>query len=263
VVGVTTIALLERKRGISRSLFSRYWRDVHGVMAARIPGFDSYTQHHVIPLQEVGSVRPAPFEGIAVVTFASDANRAGLIHSAITAHIHRDEQNVFRRALLFNLDAGSDRCHRIHAANLDTTDFFLLLPEGCSVDVDAAAAQLENDGVEALTSHDLRSGDPAAWNETDVDDGGAGQRFAAVLHSRWIGVDAGLASIRGLVQASAGEIAAYQVEATYVMVEHGVPTPIGLRGLDAVRTIEEAGAVNQLDPAVVQAIYGTFKAGSL
>ena len=40
------------------------------------------------------------------------------------------------------------------------------------------------------------------------------------------------------------------------MVEQGRPTLIGLRGLDAVRTIEEANAVNQCDPAVLRAIYG-------
>ena len=40
---VSTIALLQRKDGLSDSLFSRYWRDVHGVLAARIPGFWSYT----------------------------------------------------------------------------------------------------------------------------------------------------------------------------------------------------------------------------
>ena len=36
-----TVALIERKPGITRSLFTRYWRDVHGVMAARIPGFET------------------------------------------------------------------------------------------------------------------------------------------------------------------------------------------------------------------------------
>lgn len=68
---LTTIALLERKQGISRDLFSRYWRDVHGVMAARIPGFDSYVQHHVDPITDIGSRVVEPFEGIAVVTFAN------------------------------------------------------------------------------------------------------------------------------------------------------------------------------------------------
>ena len=95
--GVSTVALIERRPDISRSLFSRYWRDVHGVMAARIPGFNFYTQHHVTPVDP----DTEPFEGIAIVTYRSADDRAGLIHSEVTQHIHRDEQNVFRRALAF------------------------------------------------------------------------------------------------------------------------------------------------------------------
>jgi hypothetical protein len=64
MVGVTTIALLERKPSLSRPLFTRYWRDVHGVMAARIPGFESYTQYHVTPMTNIGSEAIEPFEGI-------------------------------------------------------------------------------------------------------------------------------------------------------------------------------------------------------
>lgn len=48
------------------------------------------------------------------------------------------------------------------------------------------------------------------------------------------------------------------IDATYVMVEAGRPTQLGLRGLDALKTIDEASAVNQLDDAVAAAIYGSF-----
>jgi hypothetical protein len=43
------------------------------------------------------------------------------------------------------------------------------------------------------------------------------------------------------------------------MVENGRPTPLGFRGLDALRTIEEAGAINQLDPVVEKAVFGWAK----
>src|SRR3546814_7506666 len=91
--GVTTGALIERRPDISRSLFTRYWRDVHGVMAARIPGFDRYTQHHVSPLDPAAE----PFEGIAIVTYRTEEARARLIHSEVPPHIHRDEPNVLDR----------------------------------------------------------------------------------------------------------------------------------------------------------------------
>lgn len=42
------------------------------------------------------------------MTYRPEDGRAGLIHGEVTQHIHRDEQNVFRRALLCNLGEGAD-----------------------------------------------------------------------------------------------------------------------------------------------------------
>ncbi len=251
MAGVSTVALLERKPGISRSLFSRYWRDIHGVMAARIPGFASYIQHHVTPLANVGSKDPEQFEGIAIVTYASEADRNGLIHSEITSHIHRDEQNVFRRALLYNLGAGESR---IELAGDGATRVFLVIPEGSDPAVTIAGLQAA--GATAIEYHDLTGGDPGGWNDTDVDDGGKGRQFVAVIVSLWPDQPTALAGITKIVAASGGAIAAYLTDERYIMVENGRPTPLGLRGLDAVRTIEEAGAVNQLAHRVEDAIYG-------
>ena len=41
--------------------------------------------------------------------YLTEADRAGLIHSEVTQHIHRDEQNVFCRALLYNLGERASR----------------------------------------------------------------------------------------------------------------------------------------------------------
>lgn len=253
MASVTTIALLERKHGISRSLFSRYWRDVHGVMAARIPGFDSYTQHHVLPMDDVGSLGVEPFEGIAVVTFAGESDRDGLIHSDITRHIHRDEQNVFRRTLLYNLDADATAVLTDGSAD-GVADIFLVVPDGG--DGAAIAAAVAASGASLVYVYDLTGGDPAGWNDTDVDDGGASRRFAAVIHAVWPDDAAAMAAIRHAVASSGGQAVAYRTERKHVMVEQGRATVVGLRGLDAARTIEEAGAVNQLEPEVTRAIYG-------
>ena len=244
---ISTVALIERKVGISRSLFTRYWRDVHGVMAARIPGFESYTQYHVSALTE-GS---EPFEGIAVVTYASEADRQGLVTSEVTKHIHRDEQNAFRRALLYNLPPGASRVLRGGSAGEES--LFIVVPQGVAVD-DVADALLGS-GPSQLALYDLTGGDPSGWNDTDADDGGQGRRFVAVLHAGFAQAGAGEEAARALAERVPG-IAAYRADETYVMIEHGRPTPIGLRGLDAVRTIEEAGASNQLEEEVVRAVYG-------
>lgn len=255
MAGVSTVALLERKLTISRDLFSRYWRDVHGVMAARIPGFATYIQHHVTPLTDVGSSAPEPFEGIALVTYASEADRNGLINSAVTPHIHRDEQNVFRRALLYNLGEGESRA--VVAAKGDEqggTQVFVVVPEGN--DPDGIAAVLHAGGATAIDLHDLTGGDPGGWNDTDVDDGGTGRQFVAVLMTRWADETTARAAITAAVVASGGALAAYHTDARHVMVDGGRPTPLGLRGLDALNTINEAGAANQLDRAVEDAVYG-------
>lgn len=251
----TTIALLERKPGISRDLFSRYWRDVHGVMAARIPGFESYIQHHVVPCDPFGSDMVEPFEGIAVVTFAAPEDRDGLIHSAITKHIHRDERNVFRRALLYNLEAGASRVVG-EADKAILTSYFLVLPVG--LDGDSVANGLVQAGAAVMARHDLSGADPAGWNDTDVEEGGASRRFGTVIQCWWNKAAQGEAAVARAVAASGGQIASYCTDARYVMVEQGVPTSLGLRGLDALRTINEAGAVNQCDPDVLRAIYGKF-----
>jgi hypothetical protein len=269
---LTTVALIERKIDISRLLFTRYWRDVHGVMAARIPGFESYTQYHVTGLTDVGCLAAEPFEGVALVTFADAAHRAGLAISDISQFIQRDEQNVFRRALLYNLEAGASESRLAAAASNvdgppwladgvtrsagDALSAFLLIPAADGIEPGAIAAALGTDGLDELHVHDLTSGDPTAWNKTDVDDGGAGRRFISVMHGRWRSSDAAAAAITRAVAAGRGAIAAYRVDHAFVMVEQGTPTALGLRGWDALQTIREAGATNQLESRVTRAIYG-------
>ena len=252
---VSTVALIERKLSISRDLFTRYWRDVHGAMAARIPGFESYTQYHVTVVPGVGSRDPEPFEGIAIVTYASAADRAGLIHGEVTPHIHRDEQNVFRRALLFNLEPGGSRTV-VGGAGQAGAGYFVTVPAGTAASLDAIAASLAGDGLLSLAVHDLTSGDPAGWNATDIDDGGTGRRFVAVLHGVWRDAASGQAALAAAIAASGGAFAAYAIDEVFVMVDGGKPTHLALRGFDVLRTIEAAGATNQLADEVVRAVYG-------
>ena len=250
MVGLTTIALLERKRGISRSLFTRYWRDVHGVMAARIQGFDSYTQHHVSPVAVGEGAEGAPFEGIAVVTFVAEADRTGLANSAVTPHVVRDEQNVFQRALLYNLGAGATTVLLDRGGGGAEAVGFLVF--GADVDPQTLTSQLEPTSATLATLYDLRQGDPSAWNAIDAAQSGD-CRFVAALHGDAESFEQVTRAIGATLSATA-----YAVDEAYVMVRDGKPTPVGLRGFDAVRTIEEAGAGNQLTTEVEQAVFGRF-----
>ena len=45
---VKAIYLIRRKPGMSFADFDRYWREVHGAIAARIPGMRRYIQCHAL-----------------------------------------------------------------------------------------------------------------------------------------------------------------------------------------------------------------------
>jgi hypothetical protein len=136
----------------------------------------------------------------------------------------------------------------------------LLVPVAAGVVSESVVSALGTAGLRELHTHDLASGDPGAWNKTDVDDGGAGRRFSMVIHGRWTDHAASKAAIERATAAGGGEVASYAVDGVYVMVERGRPTSLGLRGWDVLQTIREAGATNQLEDAVVEAIYRLPKA---
>jgi uncharacterized protein (TIGR02118 family) len=62
---VKAIYLIRRKPGLSTEDFHRYWREVHGAIAARIPGLRRYVQCHAISRGE----DVAEFDGAAEAWF--------------------------------------------------------------------------------------------------------------------------------------------------------------------------------------------------
>src|SRR5690606_2547427 len=113
MTAVTTVALLRRKNGMDAALFSKYWRDVHGMLATRIPGFRSYVQYHLDAAHSLaGDDDGEPdnsLHGIAVVDFDSEAQRGGLARSEVAVLIREEEINLFQGSLLYNLPTGADR----------------------------------------------------------------------------------------------------------------------------------------------------------
>jgi uncharacterized protein (TIGR02118 family) len=63
---VKAIYLIRRKPGMSPEDFHRYWREVHGAIAARIPGLRRYVQCHA--MATAGDSEPA-YDGAAEVWF--------------------------------------------------------------------------------------------------------------------------------------------------------------------------------------------------
>lgn len=73
------IVLIARKQGMSFAEFDTYWRDVHGPLAAQIPGLVHYTQRHFLAPE--GADEPDTgfgLDGIAILEFESaEAMHAG------------------------------------------------------------------------------------------------------------------------------------------------------------------------------------------
>jgi uncharacterized protein (TIGR02118 family) len=63
---VKAIYLIRRKPGMSAEDFHRYWREVHGPIAARIPGLRRYVQCHSI---DAGFGDAPEYDGAAEVWF--------------------------------------------------------------------------------------------------------------------------------------------------------------------------------------------------
>ena len=62
------IFVVHKRPDMDRDEFRRYWRDVHGPLAAKIPGLRKYVQNHGLPDSASGAL---PCDGIAELWFDS------------------------------------------------------------------------------------------------------------------------------------------------------------------------------------------------
>lgn len=70
---VKSIEFVNRRPGMELGAFQRYWRDVHGPLAARIPVLRRYEQNHLCLSEYTQSSKP-PYDGLAITWFASTAD---------------------------------------------------------------------------------------------------------------------------------------------------------------------------------------------
>ena len=62
------IFVVHKRPDMGRDEFRRYWRDVHGPIAAKLPGLRKYVQNHSLPDSASGDL---PCDGIAELWFGS------------------------------------------------------------------------------------------------------------------------------------------------------------------------------------------------
>jgi len=73
-VTVYRCALFNRRAGIDEAQFRRHWIEVHGPLAARLPGLGSYRQNHILErLYEAPASPVQAIDGIAQLSFDSVA----------------------------------------------------------------------------------------------------------------------------------------------------------------------------------------------
>src|SRR5690606_4681413 len=168
----STLALLSKRAELSDELFRRYWRDVHGVLAARFPGFASYRQYHLGALRlALGAAADLPaLHGMADVRFAEEAARATLAESDISPLIQADEANLFSRSNLFSLNAGASDPHGAPGSPSPSLLLLIHNPNAApAVDFgDWCHALATVAGVSHLIRHVLARGQALRWDTPGV-----------------------------------------------------------------------------------------------
>lgn len=104
---VVRTGLLRKKPEWSLDEFRRHWRDVHGPMAAKLPGLLRYEQNHVIDSQQRGFSYPRgpeQLDGFSMLWFQSEeAMRAAMATPAGQALI-ADEQHFIGNLRIVTID---------------------------------------------------------------------------------------------------------------------------------------------------------------
>jgi uncharacterized protein (TIGR02118 family) len=91
----------KRRTGMSRADFGRYWTTVHAEKAKRVPGIVRYVINLAPDLD--GSDPDLPYDGIAEVWFANEADMRASARSPEVAVVLDDEKNLFDLATRFTV----------------------------------------------------------------------------------------------------------------------------------------------------------------
>ena len=86
---IVRMGLLTRKPGSTAEQFRRHWREVHGPLAAQMPGLHRYHQNHIVDVAQL-EVHPASgdwhLDGISELWFDDPA----AMRAAVTSNAYRD-----------------------------------------------------------------------------------------------------------------------------------------------------------------------------
>jgi hypothetical protein len=271
---------------LDERLAERYWRDVHGPLAARIPGLWSYRQLRLAPnrtdvLGELPDIRrQLPLDqqprGIPQASFLSAAHqRAFIRHPMLIDDIFNDELRFLARGATQTSPPGAARtltdrtgqptvqgppAHPTFAVFLAVRDEHGF-PAAHHALAILAGALRSCSAVARLRVQPLQPYDPAAWKSPGVDHRWPGDLAYAGWLEMAVGPGTDTAALlnhdarrnmRQLVEA----VHAYPIREVYTMVAAGHPTEVGLRGFPGYEVIVAAGADNQRAPGLLRSIFG-------
>lgn len=93
------VGIVTRRPGMSRAEFLRYWQEVHGPLAAALPGLRRYVQNP--PLEIPG--RESRYDGLAELWFDDLESLRAALRSPEGQRLRADEQQFIDPAHSFGL----------------------------------------------------------------------------------------------------------------------------------------------------------------
>lgn len=285
---------LKRKKGVPPDLFHAYWRDVHGPIAARIPGMHDYYQHH-LAYDEGGAWQTVPsinydfpqedrFDGLGEGTFATQEDVQKYFTGA-GGVLMKDEPNLFEETVAYTTNGGNSKTYvdeikndSLHESR-DRTKFIVLFKKTDAISVEDfrrymaesfALALVENGHVLKLRLHLLDEHDNTnPPNESELSQSVShykplDKQYQALMEiafadrvemSRCFASPQYVATIKGQPK-FIRQIHTFVVRETYTLIAGGKLTLAGLRGYHQAELITRIGAANQLEDDITNLMLG-------
>jgi hypothetical protein len=265
-------------------LIFRYWRDIHGVLDARLPGMHSYRQYHCHPEDTTGDTLFERVEGVefgwipehklsscAHILFLEQEDVARCRDSELFPLVEDDNLAISARNYHYLTDDGA-RTYRDETGNgtpqgkVEHPTFAVFFRKQDEVSqetfdayMDALASRwCDDEGVLRVRVQHLQS----VQSQFEI--------VQAELHHAWIDLVVSDVSVgRRLIKPGDGINHAATVEAiqtiaaqeVYTLVWDGKPTDVGLRGWPAVQVIDDIGAKGQENTKLLELMYGPIVRG--
>lgn len=252
----------------------RYWRDVHAITVARVPGLYQYRLFAIDPPLPDIATDPATIDfchGIAEIMFRSEADQQTFGNSRIiTDFIHKDEQNLCdRNVTMTAIDQNArtivDRTGEMQSGKPQFPTFAIGVQQQQTTSVEFRQ-QLSNQ-IEAWSNHSeilrlrlhlLEPFDPSQNSPCVSHDWAPEQHYQA-----WIELVMRDAEQLPQLLQQANQIIrglhVFPVTESYTLVAQGTLTPIALRGFPAISAIAEAEFDLQASPELLELLYGKYR----